>query len=116
MSYMTLLEPKINVSDFDSQELEVFIEIKRLFDRASVKGVVSFGNEDALYFKKLMGGKYGLSSEQVNESLSILEEDGIISFSDRRPSFFSRLLSRRASQEGALASKIAGRYLRGLRK
>jgi len=39
MSYMTLLEPKINVSDFDSQELEVFIEIKRLFDRASVKGV-----------------------------------------------------------------------------
>ena len=102
MSYLRLLEHRISVSDFDPQDIMVFTALKSRF---SDKDIISFGLEDLNYFTKSVCARFGLRTHEVRKSLALLEEEGIISYEQEKPSFLKKLF-RRASIERVVETHL----------
>jgi len=106
MSYLRFLKPKMNISHYSTIDVATFLELKKWFDRSSMKGVASFELEDQNHFVKKVSRKYGYAEYCVLDALRLLEEAGFISFKSERPSFLSRLFRGRRASE-----RVAKRYI-----
>jgi hypothetical protein len=105
--YMRLLKPRIRPSSFDNETLFTFAELKEWFKKHCYKGVAPFALEDRNHFSRTVSKKFGLTHDEVMDSIDILSEAGVISFDSGRSSFISRLFGRRS----ASASDVATRYM-----